>query len=64
MGARKILGELFEGLSIVGPDGGIALIDVEAVMLPAEKFVGLTGRDPLEFQQSVDDCVAEVLWSC
>jgi hypothetical protein len=44
------LGESFEGLSVVGSDSGFALVDVEAVMFPVQKFVGLTGRDPLELQ--------------
>ena len=59
--AEKILGESFEGLCVVGADGGFALIDVEAVVLPTKEFVGLTGRDPLEFQQSVEHVVTEDL---
>ena len=48
--SEEVLGESFEGLSVVGSDSGFALVDVEAVMFPVQKFVGLTGRDPLELQ--------------
>jgi len=33
------LGESFEGLGIVGSNRGIALVDVEAVMLPSQELV-------------------------
>jgi len=55
------LGESFEGVGIVGSDGGFALVDVEAVVMPGEELVGLAGGNPLEFQQSVEDAVAEEL---
>ena len=55
------MGEAFEGLAIVGPNGGLALVDVEAVVMPGEELVGLTGGNPLEFQQVVEDAVAEKL---
>jgi len=53
------LGQAFEGVTIVGPDGGFALIDVEAVVMPAEELVGLTRGDPLQFKQAVEHAVAE-----
>jgi hypothetical protein len=41
------LGEAFEGLPVVGSDGGLALVDIEAVMVPAEELVGLARGNPL-----------------
>jgi hypothetical protein len=55
------LGETLEGFAIVGPDGGFALIDVEAVVMPAEELVGLTQRNPLQLKQAVEHAVAEEL---
>lgn len=55
------MGESFEGLGIVGSNRGIALVDVEAVMLPSQELVGLAGGDPLEFKQAVEHTVAEKL---
>ena len=42
--------ETFEGFAIVGTDGGFALIDVKAVVVPSEEFVGLAWGDPLELK--------------
>ena len=44
------MGESFEGLPVVGSDGGFALVDVEAVVIPAEELVGLLRGDPLELK--------------
>lgn len=48
--SEEVLGEPFDSLSILGSNGGFALVDVEAVVLPAQKFIGLTGSDPLELE--------------
>ena len=53
------MGETLEGFTIVGPDGGFALVDVEAVVVPVQELVGLTGGNPLEFKQAVEHAVAE-----
>ena len=55
------MGEALEGFAIVGPDSGFALVDVEAVVMPAEELVGLTLGNPLEFQQALDHAVPEDL---
>jgi len=59
--AEEVLSQPFDGLAVVGADGGFSLIDVEAMVVPSEQLVGLSGRDPLEVQQSVEDFVAENL---
>lgn len=59
--SEEVLSQPFDGLAVVGADGGFSLIDVEAMVLPSEQLVGLSGRDPLEVQQSVEDFVAENL---
>ena len=53
------MGETFEGVAIVDPDGGFALVDVEAVVMPAEELVGLTWGNPLQLKQAVEHAVAE-----
>ena len=44
---EEVLGQSFEGFAIVGTDGGFALVDVKAVVVPAQQFVGLAWGDPL-----------------
>lgn len=43
------MSEAFEGLPAVGSDSGLALVDVEAVVVPGEELVGLARGNPLQF---------------
>ena len=47
---EEVLGQSFEGFAIVGTDGGFALVDVKAVVVPGEELVGLARGDPLELK--------------
>jgi hypothetical protein len=55
------LGEPFEGLPVVGSDGSFALVDVEAVVVPAEELVGLARGNPLQFEETMEHAVTEEL---
>ena len=48
-------------MAVVGSDGGFALVDVEAVMLPGEELVGLALGTPLEFEETMEHSVPEEL---
>lgn len=47
---EEVLRETFEGFAIVGTNGGFTLVDVKAVVVPAQEFVGLASGDPLELK--------------
>ena len=49
-GTKEVLRETFEGFAIVGTDGGFALVDVKAVVVPAQELVGLARGNPLELK--------------
>lgn len=42
--------ETFEGFAIVGTDSGFTLVDIEAVVVPAQELVGLARGNPLELK--------------
>lgn len=49
-GTKEVLRETFEGFAIVGTDSGFTLVDIEAVVVPAQELVGLARGNPLELK--------------